>query len=99
MYSVARYQEGSIMICLFLESNGALRVIPPALFHDNRITGFAGVILSLVGESTLTPNCLENPVHFPHSMPVSIPPFPLVSSPLHCSEGRGCFVPVVFGGG
>jgi hypothetical protein len=99
MYSVAKCRGVSIVIRLVLELNGASRVIPPALFRDNIITGLAGVILSWVGESALTPDRPENPVRPPCSMPLSIPFFPPVSWPLRYSEGEGYFVPVEFGGG
>jgi hypothetical protein len=88
-----------MVTCLFLESKGALRMIPPALFHDNSITGFAGVVLSLVRESTLTPDHLENPVHPPHPTAFLIPPFLPRSWPLHCSKGGSCFVLVASGRG
>jgi hypothetical protein len=95
---VAKCRGVSIVICLVLESNDVLRVIPPALFRNNMITGFAGVILSLVGESALTPDHLENPVHPLCLMPLSTLSSLLGSWPLRCSVGESCFVPVEFGG-
>jgi hypothetical protein len=99
MYSVAKCRGVSIVICLVLESNGALRVMPPALFRDNIIIGFAGVILSLVRKSALTPDRLENPVHPLYLEPLLTLSSLLGSWPLRCSVGERYFVLVKFGGG